>query len=326
MDFDDDGTPDLVSGSYDPGTLHLFRGLGEGKFDTGKTILDKDGKPILTKPDQKQTFESFGSWVAAIDWDNDGDQDLLIGSFEGGMVVRLNEGTRSDPQFAVQNITVMVGDKPLKIPEAHATPAVSDWDGDGLWDILSGSANGGVYWLKNVGRLGSPQFDELQCLIPEHEGNGYDEKREEGQEPVPGIRSQIFAADFNSDGKVDLLLGDFSTTVTVRSDLTDSEREEMSAVEAKRKEIAQTLADSYEQMKKSFDEKYPSDQATSDEATKEWSEMYAELTQGEAYKSQQKQLDELKTALQQYFVKPAKPGQFNEFATCHGYVWLFLRK
>ena len=38
MDFDADGILDMISGSYDPGDLYLFRGLGKGKYAKGETI------------------------------------------------------------------------------------------------------------------------------------------------------------------------------------------------------------------------------------------------------------------------------------------------
>ena len=47
MDFDGDGTLDLISGSYDPGELYLFRGRGHGKFASSEVIKDKSGRAIL---------------------------------------------------------------------------------------------------------------------------------------------------------------------------------------------------------------------------------------------------------------------------------------
>ena len=59
MDFDGDGILDLVSGSYDPGELYLFRGLGKGQFAAREVIRDRSGKPILKVPNQKHKIESF---------------------------------------------------------------------------------------------------------------------------------------------------------------------------------------------------------------------------------------------------------------------------
>ena len=199
MDFDGDGILDLVSGSYDPGDLYLFRGQGKGRFAAAEVIRDKSGKPILKVPDQKNRVESFGSWMALVDWNDRGVLDILVGTFDGMMFLRRNEGTRTKPVYSDKNEWVMAGNKRLRVPGgAHANPVIADWDGDGLWDILTGSADGGVYWYRNVGARGKPQFSRPVALVPKHEGMGYGELLDAQHEPRPGIRTDANTSD--SDG------------------------------------------------------------------------------------------------------------------------------
>ena len=47
----------------------------------------------------------------------------------------------------------------------HANPVIADWDGDGRWDIVTGSDNGGVYWYRNIGEQGQPSFDAPVALV-----------------------------------------------------------------------------------------------------------------------------------------------------------------
>jgi hypothetical protein len=125
VDFDGDGILDLISGSYDPGHFYLFRGKGKGEYLAQETITDKNGKPIVTNTKMTEPVESFGSWVAMVDWRNKGVLDLVLGTYDGHILVRLNEGTRTKPAFATENIDVLADGKPLHVPGHHATPVIA---------------------------------------------------------------------------------------------------------------------------------------------------------------------------------------------------------
>jgi hypothetical protein len=329
VDFDNDGTLDFISGSYDPGECYLFRGLTGGKFAERQTLLDKSGKPILRHPDQKQTVQSFGSWPVTVDWNNDGKLDLLIGGFDGTMFVRLNEGTREKPEFSETNIVVQAVGKDLTVPgdsAGHAAPAVVDWDGDGHWDILSGCENGGIYFFRNIGDPDSPRFGDPQVLVAPHNGNGYGEVIEVGTEPTPGIRTQIAVVDYLDRGKIDLLVGDFCTTVTPRADLTPAERQKFQFL---RKQSAETIAaiiKQLDELQADFAKRYPGDAIRSDEANAEWTKEYRAMGDSEQHKALETRSKELDAAMATYLVKPSRKGAFVDYSTTHGYVWLFQRK
>jgi hypothetical protein len=326
VDYDGDGKQDLVSGSYDPGECYLFRGVGGGKFAQRETLAGADGKPVLRVPDQKQKWQSFGSWPVLVDWDNDGDLDLLIGGFDGTMFVRLNEGSAKSPKLSAKNIRVELDGKELKVPDGHAAIAVADWDGDKKWDILAGSEQGAVYLYRNTGEPGSPRFATEEILIPKHDGVGYDELREVSDEPVPGIRSQIAVCDYNGDGKPDLLLGDFCTTLSPRPDLSAEERTKMMAIRKQSDEFAGKMREAMTKLRKEFSEKYPGETAGTPEGEAAWEKSYKALRESDLFKGSEAKAKEFETAIGKYLVRPEKPGSFNEFATTHGYVWLYLRK
>jgi hypothetical protein len=331
VDFDGDGKLDLVSGSYDPGELYLFRGLGAGKFAAREVIKDKSGKPILRVANQKHRVESFGSWMALVDWDDDGDLDILVGTFDGRMFLRRNEGTRTKPAYAVKNEWVMAESKPLRVPGgAHANPVIVDWDGDGRWDIVTGSGDGGVYWYRNIGARGQPRFAAPVALVPKHEGVGYSELLDPGREPRPGIRSQIAAVDYDGDGKIDILLGDFCTYLQIKKDLTSKQRAELAAVQKRQDAIGMHLRKGMDALQERYKKEMkgvPKSDWNTPENMEKWQRMYRENQASPEYKKHMAEYERAQGDLQKYIERnagrrtgPAGPD------SPHGYVWLFRRK
>lgn len=328
MDFDGDGKLDLVSGSYDPGELYLFRGLGKGTFAVREVIRDKSGRPILKVPDQKDRIESFGSWMAMADWDDDGDLDILVGTFEGTMFLRRNEGSRTKPVYASENEWVMVGSKRLRVPEGeHANPVIADWDGDGRWDIISGSGDGGVYWYPHIGKRGRPKFAVPVALVPKHEGIGYSELLDAGQEPRPGIRSQIAVIDYDGDGKLDVLLGDFCTYLHVKTDLTPQQRREFEAIREQQEKVTKQLREGMDALRERWKvlmKDVPKSDWNTPENRAKWRKMYLERRESPNYKRNMAKSIQLDKDLLKYV--DTGESKRNTPDVPHGYVWLFRRK
>jgi hypothetical protein len=329
VDFDGDGHLDLVSGSYDPGELYLFRGQGKGTFAARETIKDKTGKPILRVPEQKHPVESFGSWLALVDWDDDSDLDIVVGCFDGSMFLRRNEGSRSKPAYAVANEWLTVGGKRLRVPGgAHANPVIADWDGDGRWDIITGSGDGGVYWYRNVGKKGRPELEMPVALVPKHDGVGYAELLDPAKEPQPGIRSQIAVADYDGDGKLDMLLGDFCTYLHLRKDLTVEDRQGFKAVQARQAAAGKGLGDCMQAIRATYAKMMqgvPQSEWHTKENMAKWQKLYMEMRESPAYKKHQAEYDTAQKDMQRY-VEQAESARGGGPDVPHGFVWLFRRK
>jgi hypothetical protein len=179
VDLNGDGNIDLLTANSD-GLSFIFYGNRDESFNKAIVLKDKSDADI-----------NLGSIVRAYDWDNDGDLDLFISEKKGGGVkLRINEGTKTNPVFGTKNIDVVA---------THYANAIVDWDGDGLWDIIGGSTNGGVYFYKNTGKLRHPSFGKAKCLI----------KTSEIIEKIGGGKagySQVNVVDYNNDGKLDLII------------------------------------------------------------------------------------------------------------------------
>jgi len=326
VDFDGDGILDLVSGSYDPGDLYLFRGQGKGRFAAAEVLRDKSGKPILKVPNQKNRVESFGSWMALVDWNDRGVLDILVGTFDGMMFLRRNEGTRTKPVYSDRSEWVMAGNKRLRVPGgAHANPVIADWDGDGLWDILTGSADGGVYWYRNVGKKGSPQFARPVALVPKHEGMGYGEMLDSQHEPRPGIRTQIAVADYGGHGKLDLLVGDFCTYLQVKPDLTAEQRKQFDSTRDQLDKSTVQLRARMENVRAKYKTAMrgvPKSEWNNEANSAKWQKMYKDMQAAADYVKLRQTYDSLEKDLAAFVVK----GRNGEADSPHGYVWLFRRK
>jgi hypothetical protein len=117
----------------------------------------------------------------------------------------MNEGSPTKHAFATQSVMLVNGDTPLKVPGGYAIPKIADWDGDGRFDILSGSGAGGVFWFRNVGTKGAPKFAPAQAIVQPNESKG-----DSANPTGPGERTQVCATDYDGDGDLDLLVGDNS--------------------------------------------------------------------------------------------------------------------
>ena len=62
-------------------------------------INERTGQPILKVSDQKDKVESFGSRMTTVDWDDDGDLDIIVGTYDGLMFLRRNHGSRKNPAY-----------------------------------------------------------------------------------------------------------------------------------------------------------------------------------------------------------------------------------
>jgi len=126
------------------------------------------------------------------DMDNDGDKDLIAGSWDGRLYYFESTGTPDNPEWTYRPtffLAIDVGN--------HSIPAVGDIDGDGDLDLTVGEEIGELAYFPNIGTVSEPVFD-----IAESDTTTYD-NIDVGNNSAPTLM------DFDADGDLDLFVGEY---------------------------------------------------------------------------------------------------------------------
>lgn len=166
---------DLSQNAYSSGT-HLIE---DGNYmyinevaDTGSYFVDN---PAFMQMAYPQLCEING----------DGIMDLVCGCSDG--MFYFFEGEAFDGEWKVKApSTLATADSVTLTVGSYSSPSMADFDGDGLSDMVSGSAGGDLYYFKGGAGFEAPQ---LMLTVPDIE------------------RAMPYAADLDGDGRMDLAVG-----------------------------------------------------------------------------------------------------------------------
>lgn len=133
----------------------------------------------------------MGPSPQGVDWDEDGDFDLLSGEYNGKVALFLNTGTPTSPVLTsagyIKSFTTDIDVGSLSVPE------VNDWDEDGRKDLIIGSDAGYIYVYLNTGTNSAPAF-------------GTSFRIQAGGSDIDKNKCNARIADLNEDGLKDLVL------------------------------------------------------------------------------------------------------------------------
>lgn len=96
-----------------------------------------------------------------VDFDGDGDLDLLCGEFLDRFTYFENVGTRTAPTYAAGRRLLAAEGQPLAMDLEMIVPIALDWDRDGDVDLIVGDEDGRVALVENTGKLAenrTPRF------------------------------------------------------------------------------------------------------------------------------------------------------------------------
>ncbi len=272
--------------------ITLITGYAPFENKDGKSFVTYHRKRLESTPDKPISVTGSASTVHVADWDGDGDQDLLVGNFDGGVYLISNAGTATSYAFGKERPLTANG-QPVKV-NGKAAPFAADWDKDGDLDLLAGADDGSVWLFRNAGGRKAPELAAGVQLVPPGEavygqGASKDVRR--------GVRSKICVADWNGDGRADLLLGDLAYQ---KPDLPEPMPEQKIEQDRIRKELDSARARFSELAQRMRGPSRPRGKADSEKLNKDLEEASKHMT-------------ELRAKL---------PPE----SETHGWVWLFPRK
>ena len=140
-DFDGDGDLDLICGEFLDG-FTSFENIGSRtapRYAAGTRLAARMNLQMTTP--------------VAVDWDHDGDADLVVGDEDGrvALIENLGQARFANPVYFKQQAEfVKFG--------ALITPVSYDWDGDGDEDIVAGNSAGYIGVIENLDGGNPPKW------------------------------------------------------------------------------------------------------------------------------------------------------------------------
>lgn len=219
VDWDADGDVDVVCGDED-GRVALIENVGRMK----------NGAPEFKQPvyfKQQASDVKFGALATpvSVDWDGDGDEDIVSGNTAGYVALIENLDAGNPPRWAAP-VYLNVDGRPLRIlagpngsiqgpAEAkwgYTTLDVADWNHDGLLDLVVNSIWGKIEWFENEGTKTDAKLVAAKPIHVEWNGPAQSPKwnwwKPNGNEMATQWRTTPVVIDLNRDGRNDLVMLD----------------------------------------------------------------------------------------------------------------------
>ena len=213
FDWDGDGIQDLLAGTY-RNRIVFYKNIGtkRNRRLEYRGQVKIDGRPLelpvrpLVRGNAAVFKNDYYPVLEFVDWDRDGDVDLLAGGYITGRVFlyeNTGRGRDGTPKLKLKG-PIQSDGKPLNVRHWCAAPCVADFDGDGDFDLVSGfmpmyehgkrreRGHGFLRYYENVGTRAKPVLQER--AFP-------------GKGVFPSLRlATPRAVDIDDDGDLDLIV------------------------------------------------------------------------------------------------------------------------
>ncbi len=201
-DFDHDGDLDLICGEF-VDTFTWFENIGtrkDPKYAPGKKLKNSEG---IIHMDLEMILP------VSLDWDKDGDIDLIVGDEDGRVAFVENTGKNKDHMPVFKSPVYFRQEADALKFGALVTPFSTDWDDDGDEDLICGNSAGYIGFIENLNGKPQPKWAEPVRLKA---GNkiiriqaGYNGSIQGPCESKWGYTT-LSVADWNNDGLKDIIV------------------------------------------------------------------------------------------------------------------------
>lgn len=211
------GTPTVLVGglsslkwvkqySGNPGRLVIVNSVGHISLAEAASVITLgEPKLVVTRGVSELVFGP-DAVVTAIDWDNDGGMDLVVGDTLGGLTLYADRGKPGSPALGSPE-RLESGGLPFVVPNRdsrrhanmdtspprYSCPVLNDWTAHQRFDVLLTDARGAVWYMRNNGAKTQPRLDfadRVSC---------------EGKPMFASPRSQLAVAHWNGGSEPDVI-------------------------------------------------------------------------------------------------------------------------